>query len=424
MIAIRPGHAAIQPKAIQVLPKGSVDFSTVRSHALMVGSTSFSLSKFRRGGSDIAISIGELELGKIGMNQSIALVYGGVDYVFSRKTCAELDTVSVAALDLPSDIEPYYHSMNMALERMEAEGFEEDGPIIKRPAITRQVQVDSSDVKCMGDPGYLIEINPGVKTVFIGDLHANAKNLLSAVNAHEKELAEEKVVIVVMGDAIHPQTGNLEEMDSSIEMIRIICDLKAKYGDCFHYILGDHETLEPGFMTKRNIDQPDLFVKAVVRKLGNAYVRKIDALWKGCPYAVLIPGIAFAAHNAVVENLNGIDDIIHAGLPGSERVALTLLSFRPEAVDLKSGNTYPPQASERMKQLLKVKNLISAHTSDPEGKSSIVTFGQMPGHYFLQGWGSPEFLPFQVMEVGEDGNLLPIFISPDGEKSLGQVRNI
>ncbi|PIN69804.1 hypothetical protein COV93_03950, partial [Candidatus Woesearchaeota archaeon CG11_big_fil_rev_8_21_14_0_20_43_8] len=112
------------------------------------------------------------------------------------------------------------------------------------------------------------------RTIIVPDLHARRNMLLQILKQTNDEgktnfelLKEGKVNIILLGDGMHAE-GRAEyrweqaaidivknddyskvnaEMVESLNMMKMIMDLKATFPDSFHYIRGNHDELEGGF---------------------------------------------------------------------------------------------------------------------------------------------------------------------------------
>jgi len=131
--------------------------------------------------------------------------------------------------------------------------------------------------------------------ILIGDLHARVDNfdaILSDLKSRGlmQKIIDREAVLIFLGDAVHSER-NLIEMDSSIEMIQKIIQLKITYPDNVYYILGDHDYLSDS-IAKGYILQGKLFRKALEKKFGEEISRQyIDLFIKNSGIMLVADGL-------------------------------------------------------------------------------------------------------------------------------------
>jgi|GEM_PF-4051631 len=95
-----------------------------------------------------------------------------------------------------------------------------------------------------GKPGALVEVKGNKKMIFVGDLHANIENLNMVLKKYGESLQKGEAVLVFLGDAIHPENGNMADMKSSIQTMDAILQLTAE-GKAV-YLKGNHDEVWGG----------------------------------------------------------------------------------------------------------------------------------------------------------------------------------
>jgi hypothetical protein len=98
-----------------------------------------------------------------------------------------------------------------------------------------------------GSPGALLELDLdkaySVPLLVVGDLHGNEANLNELLTLYGEQLDRGDIGLVFLGDAIHPEDGDLTDMGSSLRLLKSIIALKQKYPDRVHYLLGNHDVI-------------------------------------------------------------------------------------------------------------------------------------------------------------------------------------
>ncbi len=80
------------------------------------------------------------------------------------------------------------------------------------------------------------------EVILVGDLHARLDNLkkILAHNDNLGKIQRGEAVLVTLGDIVHSET-NLREMDSSVEIMQYVMELKIQNEDNVYCALGDHD---------------------------------------------------------------------------------------------------------------------------------------------------------------------------------------
>lgn len=111
-----------------------------------------------------------------------------------------------------------------------------------------------------GKPGAVVEVKGDKKMIFVGDLHANIENLNLILSKYGEALQKGEAVLVFLGDAIHPENGNMADMKSSIQTMDAILQLTAE-GKAI-YLKGNHDEVWGGgerLFAKKNDNGAPIF---------------------------------------------------------------------------------------------------------------------------------------------------------------------
>jgi broad-specificity NMP kinase len=136
-----------------------------------------------------------------------------------------------------------------------------------------------------GRPGSLVEVPPEVCPVIVGDLHANVDNLLKilCVNSFVEEIEAKRAVLIVLGDAVHPEDeAHLSEMESSVLMMDLILRLMETFPDQVVYLRGNHDTFSSD-VAKEGVPQGRLWRKCVKRMRGAEFLEDMERFYASCP---------------------------------------------------------------------------------------------------------------------------------------------
>ena len=164
-----------------------------------------------------------------------------------------------------------------------------------------------------GNPGGLLELPSRLIPIVVGDLHAQIDNLLKILseNAFLASLEKGEGALIIIGDAVHPEEGELEAMDSSLLMMDLIFKLKLQYPEQVFYLVGNHDSFSHDLM-KRGVPQGLLWEKHVAATRGDEYKTELELFYRQSPLVIVS------------------DDFIacHAGPPRSKISLQTLVNIR------------------------------------------------------------------------------------------------
>lgn len=145
----------------------------------------------------------------------------------------------------------------------------------------------------LGMPGGLIDLTKiGKPVILIGDLHGSFENLdaIMEQDGNRDKIREGKLFCIIVGDGMHnDQTGEMLEMQTSLDvlerLVELFCDLK----DNLVYIRGNHDSFDER-IAKSGIRQGYEFKKFLIEKRGEEYVEAVDTLFEALPYFILGEG--------------------------------------------------------------------------------------------------------------------------------------
>jgi|GEM_PF-1996315 len=96
----------------------------------------------------------------------------------------------------------------------------------------------------LGGPGALIQHKGERKAAILGDLHGNERRLDLVLEKMGPLLASGKAELWFLGDLIHPEEADrLEDMDSSLRVLKAVVMLKTLFPDRVHVCQGNHDIL-------------------------------------------------------------------------------------------------------------------------------------------------------------------------------------
>lgn len=137
-------------------------------------------------------------------------------------------------------------------------------------------------------PGGVLELPDKPTPVIVGDLHAEIDNLLKILGEGQylEGLKSGNAMLLLLGDTVHTQLHDaLEEMDSSLLMLDLICKLKIRFPERVFCIRGNHETLDES-VGKAGVPQ-GLILQEKARALrGAKYVERLARYFELLPYVV------------------------------------------------------------------------------------------------------------------------------------------
>lgn len=137
--------------------------------------------------------------------------------------------------------------------------------------------------------------------VLIGDLHARKDNLLKILNYNTnlERLRRNEIFIIILGDAVHSEK-NLLEMDSSVDIMEFIMELKIQNKDNFYYLLGNHDYLSDMFV-KGGIYQGLEYRNRLRELFGDEYIVLYEKFICNSPLMLIAMGLV-AVHGGPINS--------------------------------------------------------------------------------------------------------------------------
>jgi hypothetical protein len=140
-----------------------------------------------------------------------------------------------------------------------------------------------------GKPGGIVELPRELTPIIIGDLHAQVDNLLTLLshNGFMQALEDGMAALVMLGDAVHSEVdGQLEEMDSSLQITDLILRLKLRYPAQVFYIRGNHDSFSSDIF-KAGVAQSLMWERAVKNRGGDDYLNAMNQFYDSLPYLII-----------------------------------------------------------------------------------------------------------------------------------------
>jgi hypothetical protein len=139
-----------------------------------------------------------------------------------------------------------------------------------------------------GLPGGLVELPDELVPVIIGDLHANLDNLVKILseNRFVEEMVQGHAAVILLGDAVHREESQLDEMESSVLMMDFILRMMRALPGRFIYLRGNHDSFSHE-VTKEGVEQGRLW-RSLLREIrGDRYVEEMERFYRLGPYAAV-----------------------------------------------------------------------------------------------------------------------------------------
>ncbi|KAA6183665.1 metallophosphoesterase [Thiohalocapsa marina] len=142
-----------------------------------------------------------------------------------------------------------------------------------------------------GRPGSVLRLPGRPAPIFVGDLHASIDNLLVLLtqNAFLDALRDGSGVLILVGDAVHPDTpGHEAEMDMSMLLMDLIFRLKLQFPERVFYLRGNHDSFADD-ISKGGVPQGVLWEQALYDRRGAHYRNAMQRLYDALPYIAVSP---------------------------------------------------------------------------------------------------------------------------------------
>jgi len=146
----------------------------------------------------------------------------------------------------------------------------------------------------------LRNLPPGVEVILVGDLHSRLDNLKKILNENNNlsKIQRGEAILVILGDAVHSEHA-LAKMDSSVEIIQFIMDLKIQNPDNVYYVLGNHDYFSPLF-SKGDVMQGMVYRDKLKELYGEDYIAAYENFIKVSPLMVMGNGF-IAIHGGPIK---------------------------------------------------------------------------------------------------------------------------
>jgi predicted phosphodiesterase len=142
------------------------------------------------------------------------------------------------------------------------------------------------------NPGGLLEIPKSLSPIIIGDLHGARSNLEKILNHNDNlsGIKKNKNILVIIGDALHnDQTGQMLEMQSSLDTIELVFELINDYPNNVVYIRGNHDTFDER-LRKSGIAQGLEFKKLLIKTRGEDAADEMENFFEALPMFIIGEG--------------------------------------------------------------------------------------------------------------------------------------
>ncbi len=220
-----------------------------------------------------------------------------------------------------------------------------------------------------GLEGNIIILTPELaeEVMVTGDLHGHRRNFnlikkTAALDSNPRRhlLLQE----VCHGGPTYPQNGGC----MSHTMLEDVAQLKAKYPDRVHFILGNHELAElTDYPIQKNKQMLNLLFRLGLQQMYGPAIEKVReaffAFLRSCPLAMRLPGGVFISHSLPenVDTQKFDKSVFTRELEESDYLE------RTGVFQLVWGRDYRSENARAFAELLGAKVLINGHDPCPEG---------------------------------------------------------
>ncbi len=148
-----------------------------------------------------------------------------------------------------------------------------------------------------GLPGGLVELPDDIRPIILGDLHAQVDNLVHVLSEGRflDALAEGSAALILLGDVVHPEEGDLSDMGPSLLITDMVVRLMLAFPGRIIHLRGNHETFSADIQ-KDGVAQGRLWKARVSQERGPEVVRQLRRFYDLLPYVVT--GKGFVACHA------------------------------------------------------------------------------------------------------------------------------
>ncbi|MET0052810.1 MAG: metallophosphoesterase [Candidatus Thiodiazotropha sp.] len=255
-----------------------------------------------------------------------------------------------------------------------------------------------------GRPGAVLTLPDNLTPIIVGDLHGRVDNLLSLLSQNQflEGLESGEACLVILGDAVHSETeGRYEEMESSILIMDLILQLKARFPQQVFYLRGNHDGFSDD-IAKGGVLQGMLWKKALNKSRGKEYRKAMERFYERLPLLAW----------------SGQMICCHAAPPTSRTAPISLVSMRnqPGLVHEVTRNRlqtpsrpggYTKGDVRRLRKLFELDPetpLIVGHTPLSMDDTLWRDVGQIENHYVVYA-GHPDWVGVMTRV---DGHMVPL----------------
>lgn len=138
-----------------------------------------------------------------------------------------------------------------------------------------------------GAPGGLVELPETVVPIIVGDLHGRVDNLITVLSEGRAldTLEEGRAALILLGDVIHPEDGDLTDMTSSLLTHDVVVRLILAFPGRIIHLRGNHETFSSE-MTKGGIAQGRQWKRRIAAERGDDAVHRMRRFYQLLPHVV------------------------------------------------------------------------------------------------------------------------------------------
>ncbi len=163
-----------------------------------------------------------------------------------------------------------------------------------------------------GHPGALVELAADLVPILVGDLHGNVDNLLKVLSENRflAGLETGSASLILLGDAVHPQEGQMAAMDSSVLIMDLILRLMLSYPSGVLYVRGNHDGFSDE-IRKQDVSQGRLWESRLLELRGQNFVTEMKRFYELLPHLVAGDGL-LACHGGPPTETVTRDRLINA----------------------------------------------------------------------------------------------------------------
>lgn len=255
---------------------------------------------------------------------------------------------------------------SLAAERL-AERVIEDALAAQRPYLKT-----ARPRSVLNEPGGLVRIETGERTIVVGDLHGRYDNLELVLRdkGNLQDILSGKAHLVFVGDAVHPRSVKEPSRDShegSISVMLLIMALKAANPYHVHYLLGNHDAAHAGGrpVHRRDVRLDDAFRRVIVQRFGNALYERYAEFLHNAPAAAKVKmgdGYVLVLHAGQSERILNEQGLVNIFVKGRKSLALQ---------DVLWTRDYNEERLRAFLERVGARFIISGHTGPTEARKAV-----------------------------------------------------